>query len=84
MVRGALDRLGVRAADTIMVGDRMDTDIIAGLEAGLETALVLTGVTTRADLERFAFRPGHVLERLADLGHIIATADLRGDREELR
>jgi NagD protein len=79
MIRGALDRLGARAADTIMVGDRMDTDIVAGLESGLRTALVLTGATARADLERFPFRPDHVLERLADLEEIIATAGLLGD-----
>lgn len=56
----------------------MDTDIVAGLESGLKTALVLTGATVRADLERFHFRPDHVLERLADLGQIIATADFLG------
>jgi NagD protein len=71
MVRCALDRLGVRAADTIMIGDRMDTDVLAGLESGLKTALVLTGVTTRADIERFPFRPDHVVECLADLGQTI-------------
>jgi NagD protein len=82
MIRGALDRLGARAADTVIVGDRMDTDIVAGLESGLKTALVLTGATARADLERFAFRPDHVLECLADLGQIIATADFpRGGAE---
>jgi NagD protein len=74
MIRGALGRLGARAEDTIIVGDRMDTDIVAGLESGLTTALVLTGVTTQADLERFAYRPDHVLDRLADLREIIATA----------
>lgn len=79
MIRGALDRLGTRASDTIMVGDRMDTDIVAGLESGLKTALVLTGATARVDLERFAFKPDHVLERLADLSQIIPTTDLRGD-----
>jgi NagD protein len=71
MIRGALERLGARAEQTIVVGDRMDTDIIAGLESGLKTALVLTGVTARADLERFPFRPHNVVERLADLGQII-------------
>lgn len=71
MMRSALDRLGVSAADTIMVGDRMDTDVVAGLESGLKTALVLTGVSTRADMERFPFRPDHVIERLADLGEIL-------------
>jgi NagD protein len=79
MIRSALDRLGARAADTVIVGDRMDTDIVAGLESGLKTVLVLTGATARADLERFPFRPDHVLERLADLGRIIATADFLGD-----
>nr|WP_281057900.1 HAD hydrolase-like protein [Mesorhizobium sp. M7A.F.Ca.MR.245.00.0.0] len=59
------------AADTIMVGDRMDTDVVAGLESGLKTALVLTGVSTRADMERFPFRPDHVIESLADLGEIL-------------
>lgn len=73
MIRGALDRLGLRADHTIVVGDRMDTDIVAGLESGLQTALVLTGVTARADLERFPFRPHNVIECLADLGQIIAT-----------
>lgn len=72
MMRNALDRLGVRAADTIMVGDRMDTDVLVGLESGLKTALVLTGVTARADIERFPFRPDHVVERLADLGQVLA------------
>ncbi|CCV05894.1 NMP phosphatase [Mesorhizobium metallidurans STM 2683] len=71
MMRNALDRLGVRAVDTIMVGDRMDTDVLAGLESGLKTALVLTGVTKLADIERFPFRPDHVVECLADLGQII-------------
>jgi NagD protein len=71
MMRSALDRLGVRAADTIMVGDRMDTDVIAGLESGLMTALVLTGVTKQADITRFPFRPDRVVERLGDLGQTI-------------
>lgn len=73
MMRSALDRLGVRAADTIMVGDRMDTDVIAGLQSGLKTALVLTGATKRADVARFPFRPDLVIERLADLGQAIAS-----------
>ncbi len=67
MMHSALERMGVRAAGTIMVGDRMDTDVIAGLESGLMTALVLTGVTKRDDVARFPFRPDHVIERLVDL-----------------
>lgn len=70
MMRSALDRLGVRAADTIIVGDRMDTDVLAGLESGLKTVFVLTGITTQADIVRFPFRPDHVVECLANLGQI--------------
>jgi NagD protein len=50
-----------------MIGDRMDTDIVAGLEAGLETILVLSGVTSRADVERFPYRPTQVVESVADV-----------------
>ncbi len=74
MMRSALDRLGVRAADTILVGDRMDTDVVAGLESGLRTALVLTGATARADIDQFSFRPDCVLDRLADLDQTVTTA----------
>lgn len=71
MMRAALQRLGMQAADAIMVGDRMDTDVVAGLELGARTALVLTGATKQADIERFAFRPDHVIERLSDLNQIV-------------
>jgi NagD protein len=49
-----------------MVGDRMDTDVVAGIEAGLDTILVLTGSTRVTDVERFPFRPGRVLDSIAD------------------
>jgi len=75
MMRSALDRLGVGAANTIMVGDRMDTDVVAGLESGLKTALVLTGVATVADMERSPFKPDLVIERLADLSKAIVKID---------
>jgi NagD protein len=50
-----------------MIGDRMDTDIVAGLEAGMETILVLSGVTTREEAERFPYRPSRIVDSVADL-----------------
>lgn len=61
MMRHALVRLGARREDTVIVGDRMDTDIVAGIETGIETVLVLSGVTSPEDLKNFAYRPGYVL-----------------------
>ena len=67
MMRAALNRLQAHSETTVMVGDRMDTDVVAGLEAGLHTILVLSGVTTRADLDRFPYVPNQVVGSVADL-----------------
>ena len=67
MMREALDQLGVRAADAVMVGDRMDTDIVGGTEAGMETILVLTGVTGKEQVDRFPYCPTRVLTSVADI-----------------
>jgi NagD protein len=67
MMRSALNALDAHSESTAMIGDRMDTDIVAGLEAGMETVLVLTGVTTREDAERHPFRPSRIVESVADL-----------------
>jgi NagD protein len=67
MMRSALNALQAHSEDATMVGDRMDTDVVAGLEAGMETVLVLTGVSTREDVERFSYRPSRVVDSVADL-----------------
>ena len=67
MMRSALNPLQAHSETTAMIGDRMDTDIVAGLEAGLETILVLSGVTTRDEAERFPYRPSRIVDSVADL-----------------
>ena len=67
MMRAALNRLQAHSETTAMVGDRMDTDIVAGLEAGMRTVLVLTGITQAEDVERFPYRPNRVVPSIADL-----------------
>jgi NagD protein len=67
MIRSALNALGAHSESTTMVGDRMDTDVVAGLEAGLETILVLSGVTTREQAERFPYRASRIVSSVAEL-----------------
>ncbi|MFW5698304.1 MAG: HAD hydrolase-like protein, partial [Planctomycetota bacterium] len=67
MMRHALKRLGMRREDTVIIGDRMDTDIVAGVESEISTVLVLTGVTSEAEVIRFPYRPDHILDGIADL-----------------
>jgi NagD protein len=67
MMRTALWRLDAHSEESIMVGDRMDTDIIVGTESGLETILVLTGVTRREEVERFPYRPTRIVESVASI-----------------
>ena len=67
IMRHALKQLGCRREETAIIGDRMDTDIIAGVESEIETVLVLTGVTQPADLPRFAYRPNHILNGIGDV-----------------
>ena len=67
MMRSALNTIGAHSETTAMIGDRMDTDVLCGLEAGLETILVLTGISTRADADRFPYRPSRVIASVADL-----------------
>ncbi|MEU8249289.1 HAD-IIA family hydrolase [Nonomuraea sp. NPDC048916] len=67
MMRGALNKIEGHSETTAMIGDRMDTDIVCGMEAGLYTILVLTGVTQRHQVDRFPFRPSLVVGSVADL-----------------
>ena len=67
MMRSAINHLGVHSENTIMVGDRMDTDIIAGVQSGLETILVLTGVTRREDVEAFPYQPSQIVGSVAEI-----------------
>jgi NagD protein len=67
MMRSALNALDAHSESTAMIGDRMDTDVVSGLEAGLETILVLSGVTTRGEAERFPYRASRILDSVADL-----------------
>lgn len=67
MMRNALKQLGCRREETAIVGDRMDTDIIAGVEAEITTVLVLSGVTKPEDMNRFAYQPDYVLNGVGDI-----------------
>ncbi|MDR0488702.1 MAG: HAD-IIA family hydrolase [Propionibacteriaceae bacterium] len=67
MFRSAMNQIEAHSETTVMIGDRMDTDIIAGMEAGLTTVLVLTGVTSEADIETFPFRSDYVLSGAEEL-----------------
>ena len=71
MFRSALNKIEAHSETTAMIGDRMNTDIIAGMEAGLFTILVLTGITSREDLDRYPYRPSLVLDSVADLVDMI-------------
>ena len=67
MMRHALKRLECRREETVIIGDRMDTDILAGVESEIDTVLVLSGVTSESDLVRFSYRPKHILSGIADI-----------------
>ena len=67
MMRSALNAIGAHSETAAMVGDRMDTDVVSGLEAGMHTVLVLTGSTVLAQAERFPYRPSRIVDSIADL-----------------
>jgi NagD protein len=67
IMRSALNAIDAHSESSAMVGDRMDTDVVSGLEAGMETILVLTGVTTREQAERHPYRASRIVDSVADL-----------------
>jgi NagD protein len=67
MIRSALNYLDVHSEETMMIGDRMDTDIISGVQSGIETILVLSGVTNLEDVERHPYIPSHIVHSVADI-----------------
>src|SRR4051795_10826697 len=71
MMRSALNRIDAHSESTVMVGDRMDTDMVAGLEAGLRTILVLTGSTHADQVDRFPYRPTKIVSSVADIVDLV-------------
>jgi NagD protein len=67
MFRSAMRKIGAHSESTGMIGDRMDTDVVAGIEAGLYTVLVLTGIADQKEIEKYPFRPTEILNSVADL-----------------
>ncbi|MCI1901731.1 MAG: HAD-IIA family hydrolase [Bifidobacteriaceae bacterium] len=76
MFRTAINRVGGHSETTAMIGDRMDTDVIAGVEAGLNTFLVLSGITKRDEVENFPFRPNKVVDGIANLIDVAKTGQI--------
>jgi len=67
MFRSAMNRIGAHSENTAMIGDRMDTDIVAGIEAGLHTVLVLTGISDETEIAKYPFRPSEILTGVHEL-----------------
>jgi NagD protein len=67
MFRSALNKIGAHSKKTGMIGDRMDTDVVAGIEAGLHTILVLTGISDQVEIQKYPFRPDEIVNSVADL-----------------
>ena len=71
MFRSALNRIEAHSETTAMIGDRMDTDVVAGIEAGLETILVLTGSTKAEEISRYPFRPSRIVNSIQDVVELV-------------
>lgn len=71
MMRSALNKIEAHSETTVMIGDRMDTDVVSGLEAGLRTILVLTGSTQLSEVDRFPYRPTQIVDSIADVVDLV-------------
>jgi NagD protein len=80
MMRSSLNRIEAHSETTVMVGDRMDTDVVSGLEAGLRTILVLTGSTKVDEVARFPYRPTRILDSIADVVPLVSEYAPREDQ----
>lgn len=78
MMRAGLRQLGVHSGEACMIGDNLQTDVIAGVQSGMETILVLSGVSHAADLELVAYRPDHVVADAFELRRLLASQLLAG------
>lgn len=67
MMRHGLKLLGTSIEETAIIGDRMDTDIVAGIESGIDTVLVLSGVSSRETIKQFAYQPHYILNGVGDM-----------------
>ena len=67
IVRSARRRLGLHSSDIAFIGDRMDTDVIAGIESGIDSVLVLSGVSSMDSIKDFPYRPKYILNGICDL-----------------
>ncbi|MEY9877147.1 NagD protein [Streptacidiphilus sp. MAP12-33] len=71
MMRAGLNQIGAHSETSAMIGDRMDTDVLAGLEAGMTTFLVRTGLTSDDDIDKFPYRPSRIVDSIADIVDLI-------------
>jgi NagD protein len=82
MMRAARKELGLATAETTMIGDTMETDILGGVQLGFQTVLVLSGGTSRADLLKYAYRPELVVESLGELADILNQQEWVGPAQQ--
>ena len=79
MMRTGLNLLNAHSADAVMIGDRMDTDVITGLESGMDTVLVMSGISTRETVRQYGYRPSMILDGVGDIVRLAESGASGGD-----